>query len=99
MAIQITTDGKIVKMKDRPTLAELHEAVGGYIEYVPITEWAKQLTGHTHMYCNDEGKLMGLEPNLLATEMMLSDNDIIVGNVVLMTDDDDLDRETDGEEE
>ena len=42
---------------------------------------------------------MGLEPNLLATKMMLSDNDVIVGNVVLMTDDDDLDRETDGEEE
>ena len=99
MAIQITTDGKMVQMKDRPTLAELHEAVGGYIEYVPITEWAKQLTGHTHMYCNDEGKLMGLPLNHLATEMMLSDNDVIVGNVVLMTDDDDLDRETDGEEE
>jgi hypothetical protein len=99
MAIQITTDGKIVKMKARPTLAELHEAVGGYIEYVPIMEWAKRLTGCTHMYCNDEGKLMGLPLNHLATEMMLSDNDVIVGNVVLMTDDDDLDREADGEEE
>ena len=33
MAIQITTDGKILPMKDRPTLAELHEAVGeNYIE-------------------------------------------------------------------
>ena len=49
MAIQITTDGKILPMKDRPTLAELHEAVGGYIEYVPITEWAKELTGHSHI--------------------------------------------------
>ena len=46
MAIQITTDGKILPMKDHPTLLELHEAVGGYIEYVPITEWAKELTGH-----------------------------------------------------
>ena len=98
MAIQITTDGQIIPMLDRPTLEELHEAVGGYIEYVPITAEAKVLTGHTHMYCNDEGKLMQLPFNKIATSMMLNKGDYIVGNVVLMTDDDDKDR-TAGEEE
>jgi len=89
MALLITTDGEIIDIGCRPSLAQLQDAVGGYIEYVPLSDEALAITGHTHMYCNETGKLDGLPINRMATSMIRSTNDIIVGNAVLMTDDDD----------
>jgi len=89
MALKITTDGKIIDMGCRPTLEQLQDAVGGYIEYVPLNDQTIAITGHTHMYCNEMGKLEGLPFNAMATSMMRNSHDVIVGNAVLMTDDDD----------
>lgn len=44
------------------SLEELQKAVGGYVEMYPL--------GHHSLYLNEEGKLMGLEPNPIATRLM-----------------------------
>ena len=88
MALIIKTDGSTKEILN-PTLEQLQEAVGGYIEIVRINpDWAEAILdahgiGAEYMYCNEEGKLIGLEYNSTAT--ILTDfNNIIVGNVVLM---------------
>jgi hypothetical protein len=79
MAVIITTEGEMKRPwgDETPTLDELQEAVGGYIEYVPCTGPLG------FMYCNEEGKLKGLPANIHATNLIEFD-DIIVGDVVLM---------------
>lgn len=52
-------------------LKSFQEAVGGYIEVVPLGD------GETLLVCNEEGKLQGLEPNRVVG------NDIIMGNFVV----------------
>lgn len=76
MAYLLKVDGTIEQMRWSPSLREIQEAVGGYIEFVP--------TGKTdYMYANEEGKLIGLPVNKAATTMLAS-GDIVVGNVVVM---------------
>tara|TARA_R100000234_G_scaffold118715_1_gene99767 strand:- start:2253 stop:2522 length:270 start_codon:yes stop_codon:yes gene_type:complete len=81
MALIIRTDGSTEEINN-PTLEQLQEAVGGYIEYVPIRK-IKNSKMANYMYCNGEGKLIGLEYNALATRFIDFD-DVIVGNVVIM---------------
>lgn len=59
------------------SLDELQRAVGGYIESVPgADEWGLEA------YCNEEGRVLRLKPNALASEIfMLS----LVGPVVCIT--------------
>lgn len=63
----------------KPELAELQEAVGGFIELV-------RLGNGKEMYVNEEGKLTGLKLNYSATKMYRAKypnvNDVIVGNVI-----------------
>ena len=69
MRIVVKRVGQYPEMKDVPN--ELHEfqsIVGGYIQCV-------QITGNILCVCNEEGKLMGLEPNFMFG------NDMIVGDV------------------
>jgi hypothetical protein len=54
----------VVPVADKPYLKEVnndletfHELVGGYIEVVPTGEGF-------NMVCNEEGKIIGLEPNI-----------------------------------
>lgn len=76
MAYLLKVDGTIEQMKWNPSLEEIQAAVGGYIEFVP--------TGNVgYMYCNEEGKLLGLPVNKAATSMIAFD-DIVVGDVVVM---------------
>lgn len=66
-------------------LAILQKAVGGWIELVPTNL-------PLSVYCNEEGKLNGLELNIRATQMfgdLLSPNDIIAGTVIVLGDIDD----------
>lgn len=58
------------------TLENLQRTVGGYIQVVPLTEDAL-------MICNEEGKLLGLEPNFTFQREM------IVGTVIIAGDDGD----------
>ena len=76
MAYLLKANGTIEQMKWNPSLREIQEAVGGYIELIP--------TGNLgYMYGNEEGKLMGLPVNKAATSMITFD-DIVVGDVVVM---------------
>jgi hypothetical protein len=74
MAILITTDGEVVDNYDASSLSKKQSAVGGYIEYV------RTRLGMTFIV-NEEGMLLGLKPNMLASnvaEMMLLGNVLIV---------------------
>jgi len=75
MAYILKVDGTTEQMGQNPSLEELQAAVGGYIEMV------RTINGY--MYCNEEGKLLGLPMNLAATNMLLFD-DVVVGDVVVM---------------
>jgi len=76
MAYLITTTGFVEELEGKPTLEQLQKIVGGLIEYVPIHDGG-------YMYCNEEGKLLGLPPNPYATEL-IDFGDVIVGDVVVM---------------
>jgi len=79
MAFVIRTDGTSERLwgDDKPTLTQIQEVVGGWIEHVPI------IMEGMYMYCNEEGKLKGLPPNWLATNLIDFD-DVICGDVVIM---------------
>lgn len=85
MAQQLTIEGEMKDMGHNPTLDEMQAAVGGWIEYVPLTPEAVQATGFAFLYCNEEGKLQGLLPNVVATMLAFGTSmiDIIAGDVVL----------------
>lgn len=83
MATLFKADGSRLEMapaKDGHfSLKELQEAVGGYIEMV----W---LSPKLVMVCNEEGKLMGLPYNAVATQMFhyhTKRSDLIVGDVLV----------------
>jgi len=76
----------IIKSNDHWTISDeknlkldyFQKIVGGYIEGISITK-------DIMMYCNEEGKILGLPVNKLATEYVKSIrpfNDIICGDVV-----------------
>lgn len=59
----------------------LSSIVGGYIEYVYVTDGV-------HAYCNEEGKLQGLPVNLEATRLAgRLGVDLLVGTVIFLGDD------------
>jgi len=63
----------------------LREAVGGYIECVHLRSLG------VDMWCNEEGKLIGLPLNELATELFFQEFnavDLMVGDVIFTTCDD-----------
>jgi len=60
----------------RPTLRQLQDAVGGYIEAVPLADWP-----HRYMYVNEEGLIHGLPLNLIASKFA---GQPIMGPAILM---------------
>lgn len=75
MATIIKTDGTRIEII-KPTLADLQNIVGGYIE-------ALNLGNKTYLVVNEEGRLEGLALNTAATKIYR--RDMIVGNAVLCT--------------
>jgi len=73
----IHPSGAISMVHGRPRLVHLQRAVRGYIEAVPHD-------GPFTAYCNEEGKLDGLPPNIPATRFLGLTHDILVGPVVLI---------------
>lgn len=64
---------------DASSLEQLQQRVGGWIEAAPVFD--RRLT----MYCNEEGKILGLPINRLATILLQPDaHDVIAGDVVLV---------------
>ena len=56
-------DGYSLSTKDiENTLEEMQEIVGGWIEHVPM-----ESLGSIDLWCNDEGKLIDLEPTIALT--------------------------------
>jgi hypothetical protein len=71
----------------RATLTQLQELVGGMIEALPLPDFIAGADAAT-AYVNEEGKLVGLEPNMRATDFMVPGvglfwNDYIAGPFVL----------------
>jgi len=81
LAIKLNTDGVAVEVdlaEQGSQLKQLQEAVGGWIEAVDLNP---TLT----MWCNEEGKLIGLPFNSLATDLweeFFGKTDSIKGNVI-----------------
>lgn len=86
-ALVIREDGShaLLKVPTEPTseLQALREAVRGDIEFV-------RMPGDMSMFCNENGKINGLELNPRATKLSgLFPHDVIVGPVVIMGEVDD----------
>lgn len=80
-AAVIRTDNSIDLLHYEVTLQWLQDMVGGYIEAVDVDP------DGTVMYCNEEGKLINLPVNVIATELFRASHgfyDVIMGNVVLI---------------
>lgn len=80
MAYLLKVDGTMEYMGQNPPLKLLQKAVGGWIEPV-------MMANGDIMYCNEEGKIMGLPPNPAANKLISFAYDYIVGDVVVMSDD------------
>jgi hypothetical protein len=79
-ALRINTDltTEVLDL-DTDSYEKLSGAVGGMIQAVDV---ADDLT----LWCNEEGKLIGLQPNIIGTslwEQRFGATDIIAGNIVL----------------
>jgi hypothetical protein len=80
MAFIITTDGQTVLLPPgRLTLKQMQKAVGGYIEHVhcPLYKHA--------VYCNEDGKILGLPINEKATILAGHLHDPLCGDVLFLT--------------
>ena len=80
-ALRVTTTGQVRDIDlGSNELHTLQEAVGGFVEAVTLSE---RLT----LWCNEEGKLIGLPPNPMAQKVWWAhyptSNDTIVGDIVL----------------
>ena len=73
----IRTDERVDFRRGKPSLKDLQDAVGGWIEAVP----------HRHpdfsAFCNEEGKINGLPLNSVATNFTGIHGDVLVGDVVI----------------
>jgi hypothetical protein len=61
-----------------PTLDEIQAAVGGDVQMVPMEDGKE-------IWCNEEGKIIGLPVNHLATKIWIQSygaTDVIVGNIL-----------------
>lgn len=80
-AIVIPTSGEVELREIATDLASLQAIVGGWIESVTFTE-------EVHLYCDEEGKFKGAEPNRVATwfaaSMLPGWDDVIMGPVVVL---------------
>lgn len=78
-AVVITIEGRAI-VTDVQGYDDLTKIVGGYIEAVALK------CPHPHTaYINEEGKMEGLSPNVLATDLThLMPGDFIVGQMVIL---------------
>ena len=70
---------------DSLDLKTLQETVEGHIETVPTAlagEWSHEQGVGLTLIINEEGKLLGMPVNRLATDMAYLFNDVIVGNAM-----------------
>jgi len=78
-AVLIKAEGEWETIETQGTYEEICEAVGGYIEY-------SRLKNIGSMYVNEEGKLLNLPVNMIATTVFSQINnwvDVIVGDAIV----------------
>ena len=89
MALLVKADGSlsvVVPIGREFTLEELQGFVGGYIELLKIRGGVDGYGDFEMMFVNEEGKLRGLPPNLIATALYVyGAHDAVVGDVLLCT--------------
>lgn len=90
MAIKITTNKKVTRVRPKNkvfTLKELQKQVGGYIELLPLKRVPEFKLQDVVMVLNEEGKLLGLPMNQMATDLLVRNypksTDVIVGDVLI----------------
>lgn len=90
MAIKITTSKKVTRVRPKNkvfTLEELQKQVGGYIEMLPLKSVPEFKLTDAIMVLNEEGKLLGLPMNQMATDLLTRNypksTDVIVGDVLI----------------
>ncbi|SRR5678815_644869 len=96
IATLIKVDGTIIdtELTEKVTLEMIRLAVGGHIEHVYMFDLYKG--EHCSAFCNEEGKLLGLLPNIVATGLWRAqrvlhlDDDILCGNVIIIRGDNEL---------
>lgn len=76
MYATLAPDGGFKAVQAKPTLEALQGAVGGYVDVI-------RLHDGLDMWINDEGKLNGLEPNHIATELARLHGRLFPGDVVV----------------
>lgn len=80
-AVLVYPSGLVAASNVETDLAGLQAVVGGYLEAVALDE-------RTHLYCDEEGKIKGLELNHLATLLVESYRpgwpDVICGPAVVL---------------
>lgn len=69
-----------------PPLDYYRQAVGGHIDTVPY--WPKGVA-----FCHGEGKLLGFETNVAAQLIWGHQFDVLVGNIIQITGDDEFMRQ------
>jgi hypothetical protein len=92
----IDSAGKIVEtdVSEPVTLEMLKLGVGGHIEHVPMFDLYKE--EHCVAFCNEEGKLLKLPVNMLATMLWMKQRhpfpigDVLCGNVIIVRGDNEL---------
>lgn len=86
IVIRVNGEAVFQETDDELTLTDLQELVGGMIETVPICLSGNWTTGRAHpiMIVNEEGKMMGLEKNERATDMLRFDvYDYVSGTAII----------------
>ena len=76
--IVVKEPGKAPEVREVPkvNLEVMQEIVNGYVQYIPFPSLP-----HLDLFCNEEGKLEGLEPNILIADKNGRIVDFIVGTV------------------
>jgi hypothetical protein len=96
IATLIRVDGTIIDttLTEKVTLEHLKLAVGGHIEHVPMFDL--YMNEHCIAFCNEEGKLLNLPFNMVATTLWRAQrvphpiDDVLNGDVIIIRGDNEL---------
>lgn len=83
-ALLIPTSGPVEEVELDGTLKQLRALVGGDIEAVPMPEFLSGADRAT-AYVHEEGKLIGADPNMRATDFMVPGVGLMWGDYIAGT--------------
>ena len=80
--IKVSGDKEVVEFQVGKSYELLSKSVGGMIECISLTN----VIGQPDMWINEEGKIIGLEQNPMATALwfdMYGASDVILGDIII----------------